>query len=94
VNCYKALYIPSTGIIDSHSVMSKLEYLSKNKGVDFLYNTSVTAINKKDDYYKISINNSDDFFESDIIINAAGLWSEKISSMIGINNYEQSKIFT
>jgi len=88
VNCYKALYIPSTGIIDSHSVMSKLEYLSKNKGVDFLYNTSVTAINKKDDYYKISINNSDDFFESDIIINAAGLWSEKISSMIGINNYE------
>ena len=37
VNCLKALWIPSTGIIDSHSVMSKLEYLSKDRGVFFAY---------------------------------------------------------
>ena len=88
VNCYKALYIPSTGIIDSHSVMSKLESISKLQDVDFLYKTDVTSIELKDNLYRIYINGSKECIISDVVINTAGLWSDAISKMIGIDSYE------
>ena len=87
VNCYKSLFIPNAGIVDSHGVMAKLEYLSKKNDVNFLYQSSITSISKENNYYKISINN-DEILISDIVINAAGLWSDKISNMIGLNKYK------
>ena len=88
VNCYKALYIPSTGIIDSHGVMSKLESISKLQDVDFLYKTDVTSIELKDNLYRIYINGSKECIISDVVINTAGLWSDAISKMVGIDSYE------
>ena len=38
IRCVKALWIPSTGIVDSHGLMSKLENISIHNGVDFAYN--------------------------------------------------------
>ena len=35
------LFVPSTGIFDSHQFMAKLEYLAQNNGVDFLYNYEI-----------------------------------------------------
>jgi len=88
VNCIESLWIPSTGIIDSHSVMSKLEYLSKQRDVSFVYKTKVVAIDKFEDSYEISFDKINTKIRSDIVINSAGLWSDKISSMAGINKYK------
>ena len=88
VNCFKSLWIPSTGIIDSHAVMSKLEYLCKSRDVFFSYNTKVKMIEKIRDYYELSFENISTKIKSDIVINASGLWSDKIASMVGIDNYK------
>jgi len=88
VNCYKSLWIPSTGIIDSHSIMSKLEYLSKSKDVSFAYHTKLSSIKKKEHCYELSFENNDILIYSDIVINAAGLWSDKIANMVGLNKYQ------
>ena len=88
VNCYKSLFIPTAGIIDSHSVMAKLEYLAKSRDVDFLYKSKITSIRKQSDYYEICINDSKYFLKSDIVINSTGLWSDKISNLIGLNSYQ------
>jgi len=88
VNCVESLWIPSTGIIDSHSVMSKLEYLSKQRDVSFVYKTKVISIDKFEDSYEMSFDKINTKIRSDIVINSAGLWSDKISSMVGIKKYK------
>ena len=88
VNCYKALYVPSTGIVDSHGVMKRLEQLTKLNESTICYNMEVEDINKIDDKYEIKFKNEDYFVTSDIVVNCAGLWSDKISSMVGIDDYK------
>ena len=88
VNCYKSLWVPSTGIIDSHGVMSKLEYLARSRDVAIVYQTKLSAIKKIKGYYQLSFDNDDISISSDIVINAAGLWSDKVAHMIGLNNYQ------
>ncbi len=83
----KALYSPSTGIVDSHSLMKCLENKAKERGVMISYVSEVVGIEKVANGYKLNINNEYDF-ESEIIINAAGLSSDKIAKMAGIDKYK------
>lgn len=90
IHAIKALYSPSTGIIDSHSLMKYLESKSIKNGVEFAYLSEVTSIFKRNDnLYQITVTDStnDNFsFNSFIVINAAGLESDKIAEMVGIND--------
>jgi len=88
INCEAALSVPSAGIIDSYGVMKKLEYLINSKGSSTIYNMTVNDIVKIEDMYQLSFANIDYYAGSQIIINAAGLWSDTIANMIGINNYK------
>ena len=88
VNCIESLWVPSTGIIDSHGVMSKLEYLSKERDVSFVYKTKINSMNKVNDYYELTFDNIDTVIKSNIVINSTGLWSDKVSSMLGIDDYK------
>ena len=83
-----ALWVPSAGIIDSHAVMQKLEYQLKSENGVVVYNSEVTGIQYNNDNYSISFNNLDYTATSPIVINSAGLWCDKISSMVGITDYE------
>jgi len=85
VRCSYALWVPSTGIVDSHLVMSKLENISIHNGVSFLYNYLVEDIQYKNDEYILSFKNNKDKLKSNIIINAAGLWSDCIANKLNIN---------
>lgn len=86
VNGDLALYSPSTGIVDSHSLMKQLERLAKENGVLISYGSEATNITKTDANYEIEINKTEKI-KSEIIINCAGLFSDKISAMVGLNNY-------
>lgn len=78
-----ALWVPSTGIMDTHSVMKKLEFLTEENGAMISYNTEVVGIEKVDDSYIVTF--GDDFqVISPIVINSAGLWADKVSEMVGI----------
>jgi len=83
----KALYSPSTGIIDSHSLMKQYETNSLNNGCQIAYGSEVTGISRVKNGYKIELIDADkkDYsFTSEIIINSAGLTADKISEMVGI----------
>lgn len=87
INAIKALLSPSTGIIDSHSLMKQYETIAVNNGVQMVYGNEVTGITKSDDGYEITIKEpegSSYTFTSRLVINAAGLQSDKISEMAGI----------
>ena len=85
----KALFSPSTGIIDTHSLMKYFETNSKDKQVDFAYQSNVISIDKINNGYRVFIKDSlkkDFSFTCSTIINCAGLESDKISKMVGIDN--------
>jgi len=88
VKATKALHVESTGIIDSHSVMQLLEASVLNAGVITLYNTEITSIDKKNNIYKLTTDTNNDIIQTRIVINAAGLWSDTIAAMVGINDYK------
>jgi len=86
VKAMQSLWVPSAGIIDTHGLMSKLEYLSINNNVSFLYNESVNDINIDSNNYIINLNEGE--IVSDVVINCAGLWAHKISEMLGVKKYD------
>jgi L-2-hydroxyglutarate oxidase LhgO len=85
----KALFSPSTGIIDSHSLMKQFETNAINNSCQIVYGSEVTGISKIKGGYKISLLDSDKNqyeFTSGIVINSSGLTSDKVSEMVGIND--------
>lgn len=82
------LVVPSAGIIDSHAIMHKLAYLITEKGSNIVYNTQVKNIIHEDNIYCLVFDNYKYSAKSKIIINSAGLWSDSISKMVGINDYK------
>jgi L-2-hydroxyglutarate oxidase LhgO len=85
----KALYSPSTGIVDSHSLMKSYESGAINNGAQIVYGSEVTGIRKISNGYEITTTGNDGnvfSFTSRLVINSAGLTSDKISEMAGIRD--------
>jgi len=79
-----AIYSPSTGIVDSHALMKNFESVIRQ---NIVYGCEVIAVEKKDDCYLVVINDSNEeySFLSRIVVNCAGLNSDKIAAMVGID---------
>lgn len=84
VSAVSALYSPSTGIIGSHSLMKCLEQKARADGVLISCGSEVTGIKKQETGYVVEINRGESF-ETEILINSAGLNSDKIAAMAGID---------
>lgn len=82
-----ALYSPETGIIDSHRLMDCLLTAAKDNGVTISYNAEVIAIKKNNDGYRVTIKNNGEIVEIKVlvVINCAGLDSDIIAGMTGID---------
>jgi L-2-hydroxyglutarate oxidase LhgO len=85
----KALFSPSTGIIDSHRLMKQYETNTINNGAQIVYGSEITAIRRTDDGYEITLHEADGkrySFTSELVINSAGLESDVIAGMAGIED--------
>jgi L-2-hydroxyglutarate oxidase LhgO len=85
----RALFSPSTGIVDSHSLMKQYETNTVNNGGQIVYGSEVTGIRKISGGYEIIILDADKkvySFSTKTIINSAGLTSDKISEMAGMQD--------
>ncbi len=83
----KALFSPSTGIVDSHALMKQYETNTINNGGQIVYGSEVVAIEHIIGGYEITLHDPDGGkfgFNSKIVINSAGLSSDKVSGMVGI----------
>jgi L-2-hydroxyglutarate oxidase LhgO len=83
-----SLYSPNTGIVDSHRLTKTLEGLSIERGAQIMYKTCLIALEKKADVFSCTVQHPDKTiytFFSRIVINASGLFSDKIAQMPGID---------
>jgi L-2-hydroxyglutarate oxidase LhgO len=78
-------YFTESGIVDSHALMKKLETIIYNNNADIAYNSEVYKIKRIKNGYEITIkDNAGDFsFTSEILINSAGLFADKIAQIAG-----------
>lgn len=89
INALKALFSPTTGIVDTHRLMKQYETNAINNGGQIAYKSEVTGIRKIDGGYEISIKEADGgvySFSSSVVINSAGLSSDIVSGMAGIKD--------
>ncbi|MDD5066585.1 MAG: NAD(P)/FAD-dependent oxidoreductase [bacterium] len=86
VKCLNAVFLPHTGIIDSHRLMEGLYQEGRNRNVMYSFHTTVNRIGPEMPGFRIGIEEDPDFsFRSRIVINSAGLFSDKIASLAGID---------
>ncbi len=80
-----AIWSPSTGIISPYGLTIALAENACDNGVKFFLNTEVVSIDKpKNDGENFVIYTTADTFNAKFVINAAGLFADKISEMIGV----------
>ncbi|HPR16647.1 MAG TPA: NAD(P)/FAD-dependent oxidoreductase [Candidatus Cloacimonadota bacterium] len=84
IKAVAALHVPGTGIIDSHNLMQRLESEAEKKGACVVYDMEVISIDTLDEGYLINFSNGE-AFEANTVINCAGLHSDEIANMVGIN---------
>lgn len=96
INAIKALYSPSTGIIDSHSLMKQFETNTLKNGGNIVYSSEVCGIRKINDGFEVIVKNPDGSmfsFSTGILINSAGLAADKIAAMAGIYDEDLKIVF-
>ena len=77
-----ALFSPSTGIIDSHSLMIALQADIEACDGAVLTHSKLTSVTVTGDGFKLHVDGTDDEFECKTLINAAGLHAEKVARTI------------
>ncbi len=82
-----AIYSRETGIVDSHHLMDCLLALARNNGVSIVYDAEVLSVRRDKDGYILSVkNNGEDVaIESLAVINCAGLDSDSVAALAGID---------
>ena len=75
-----ALFAPTAGIVDPFNLVVHAMENAIDNGVTFLRSQEVLSIAKENDFYKVKTNKEELFTK--IIVNAAGVKSDKIAQMI------------
>ncbi len=87
-----ALFSPSTGIIDTHNLMKKLEWQALQGGAMAVYRHNVKGVMPQGDGYIVEFINPDGSngsIKCSWLINSAGLNSDHIASLFGIDVEEE-----
>lgn len=81
------LLSPSTGIVNSYALLKFFCGKASERGVKFVFNSEVVGVEKAGDKYRIQIKDREGIstFIACIVINAAGLNSDRVAGMSGIN---------
>ncbi|MDT8271822.1 MAG: NAD(P)/FAD-dependent oxidoreductase [Desulfomonilia bacterium] len=83
-----ALFSPGTGIIDTHALLKRIEALCLENSCSIVYRTRLVAIDHVSSGFVCTVSGPDgkrSSFISEVLINAAGLDSDQIASLAGID---------
>ncbi|MFC1732824.1 NAD(P)/FAD-dependent oxidoreductase [candidate division KSB1 bacterium] len=84
VNAISAVYVPTSGIVEPTQLVSKLEMLSRSQRVHFVTGNEVIDIQPRGKTFRVitKTGNKTDSFDTKLLINAAGLYSDEIARII------------
>ena len=87
VEARAGLLSPSSGILDSHTLLKFLYSQAREKGAEFVFGTEVVGIERMGTKYRVEIRDREGISAviSQVVINAAGLNSDRIAQLAGID---------
>jgi len=87
VEARAGLLSPSSGIMGSHTLLKFLYSQARGKGAEFAFGTEVVGIERMRAKYRVEIRDREGIstFISRVVINAAGLNSDRIARLAGID---------
>ena len=77
---------PNTAIFDPFEFCIAHAENAMDNGVDFSFESEVTAISRKADAFEVTTPKG--VFRSSFIVNSAGLYCDKVSAMLGVDDYK------
>lgn len=79
-----ALFVPTSGIVDATGLVNKLHMLAESRGAVFVTGTEVVNVAAKGEGFDITTRSggTTETFEARFLINAAGLYSDRIAKMV------------
>lgn len=80
-----ALHSPTAGIVCPFTMNFALAENANENGVEFLFNQQVKGFEKNRDYWRIITDDNE--FETKVVINAAGLYSDDLHNMVSDKKY-------
>ncbi|MGE5390447.1 MAG: NAD(P)/FAD-dependent oxidoreductase [Deltaproteobacteria bacterium] len=83
VNAIAGIWSPDTGIVDSRGLMYSYYYRAREQGVTVMLKAPVLAIQKLDQDYLVTL--PGETIKSRMVVNAAGLYSDQIAAMPGLD---------
>jgi L-2-hydroxyglutarate oxidase LhgO len=86
-----AVLLPEAGVVDAYGLMWCLLGLARIQGAQLICNSELTGIEKTSEGYRITVRGSDGVsnLQTRIIINCAGLHSDKVAGMAGIDTLKE-----
>ena len=81
-----ALYAPTAGIVNPFELTVALANNAARNGADVYLEAGVEDIEDKGDYKLVKTAKGD--IEAELVINAAGLYADKVANMVGIDKFE------
>lgn len=79
------IYSPWTGIINTHALMKFFLEKSRSKGVEIAYQSEVNLLQKQKQGFLVGIRQDEYRFSSDLVINCAGLFADRIAGLTGLD---------
>jgi len=87
VNTVGSIFSPTTGIVSAHELMDCYHHLALNNGITVQHRCEVVGIEKRGGEYAITVSEGGQrsTFTSERVINSAGLYSDRVAQMAGID---------
>jgi L-2-hydroxyglutarate oxidase LhgO len=87
INTVGSLFSPTTGIVSAHELMDYYFHRAVNQGVTVQHRCRVVGIEKRNSEYAVTVDEGGgrSTFTSEKVINAAGLYSDRVAAMAGID---------
>ncbi|MBI2666202.1 FAD-dependent oxidoreductase [Candidatus Woesearchaeota archaeon] len=89
VRCIAAIYVPTSGVLDSAAYLHTLESIAAAKNTVLVTGTKVVAVEKKHEQFAVTTAVAGEVQEPilvDIIVNAAGVHADKVAKIIRPEN--------
>ena len=87
INTVGSIFSPTTGIVSAHELMDCYHHIAVNNGVTVQHHCEVVGIEKRGGEYAITVSEGGQrsAFTSERVINSAGLYSDRVAQMAGID---------
>jgi glycerol-3-phosphate dehydrogenase len=85
IEAFAALYSPTSAILDPFELTIALAENAMKNGARFSLNSEVLGISRKNGSFLVRTKRKE--FSTKVVINSAGLYSDKIAGMVGIDRY-------